>query len=628
MQDIIRLLPESLANQIAAGEVVQRPASIVKELMENAVDAGASQITLLVKDAGKSLVQVVDNGKGMSPTDARMCFERHATSKISKTDDLFAIRTFGFRGEAMASIAAVAQVMLKTRVADEEVGTAILIEGSEVKSQEPVACTAGTSVSVQNLFFNVPARRNFLKSNPVEMKHIIDEFQRVSLAYPEIAMVLYHEDLEIYQLKEGNLAKRAIALFGKNYQQMLIPCQEATSIVSISGYIGKPETAKKTRGEQFFFVNNRYIRHPFLHHAIMTGYEGLLQEGTFPFYALNITIDPSRVDVNVHPTKTEVKFDDERALYGMVLAAVRQALASNGVAPSLDFEFDINYLNTSPRFTLPEQRSNPAANSSDSLPQTPFAPGKASNNLKYWESLYQDGSKQSDWPSYFSADAVPEQQQGETISMKFASAANDLGENKRDTERDKGDADKKLIQLKQKYILSLIRSGIMLIDQQAAHQRILYEKFEKNLYEGGGSTQQLLFPVQIPLNPADFALASEILDEMRSIGFDIEVFGTHALLLRGLPAEIKGPVAEKEMIEQLLEQYKLSQPGLQVNHQQRLALLIAKKAAIKEGQILSQVEMQALIEQLFACTNPNYTPEGKKIVTLLNLEQIDALFAR
>ena len=343
MNDIIQLLPDAIANQIAAGEVVQRPASALKELLENAVDAGATSIQVIVKEAGKQLIQVIDNGKGMSPTDARMSFERHATSKIRTSSDLFSIRTFGFRGEALASIAAVAQVELKTKTADSELGTLIQIEGSEIKKQEPVASLTGTSVSMRNLFFNVPARRNFLKSNSVEMKHIVDEFQRVALSYPEIAFSLYQQDLEVYSLSPGKLSNRIVGIFGKNYQGQLVPCEELTPHLNVRGYIGKPENAKKTRGEQFFFVNNRYIKSSYLNFAVSTAFEGLLQKDQHPFYVLFLEIDPAHIDINVHPTKTEIKFDDERTIYGVIRSAVKQSLGAHHVVPALDFSFDVNF---------------------------------------------------------------------------------------------------------------------------------------------------------------------------------------------------------------------------------------------------------------------------------------------
>lgn len=625
MQDVIKLLPESLANQIAAGEVVQRPSSVVKELIENAIDAKSEHISLIIKDAGKSLVQVSDDGIGMSERDARMCFERHATSKIEKTEDLFKIMTFGFRGEAIASIAAVAHIDLKSKTKDEEIGTRILIEGSEIKTQEPVACNDGTTIAVKNLFFNVPARRNFLKSNPVETKHIFDEFQRVALAHPEINMSLYQDDLEAYALKEGKLAKRIVSIFGKNYQNQLIACKEDVQHVQVDGYIGKPEFSKKTRGEQFFFVNDRFIKHPYLHHAVMNAFEGLLPDGNFPFYVLKIYIDPVHVDINVHPTKTEVKFDDERTIYAVVRAAVRQALASQGVAPSIDFDYNVNFAN----FT--EQAGNPTSNRAGndfSSPENPMdipEQNRKESNQKNWDTLMPTNDSEK-WMSQFDKENIKDEDQ-KSMEITYSSAANELQsepsvENTTTEEKVKK---QKTIQVRNKYILAQVKSGLMLIHQQAAHERILFERFLRELENSSGVSQKLVFPVTVELNPVDFTLLNEIKEEVFKLGFDFEEFGQNAIILNGIPSEINNP-NEKELIEKLIEQIKVNKAELGLNTTESIAKALAKRVGIRVGQYLDSMERDALIEQLFSCSNPNYNVDGEKIISMLDLATLDNLF--
>ncbi|WP_020528550.1 DNA mismatch repair endonuclease MutL [Flexithrix dorotheae] len=625
MQDVIKLLPESLANQIAAGEVVQRPASVVKELIENAIDAKSEHITLIIKDAGKSLVQVSDDGIGMSERDARMCFERHATSKIETTEDLFKIMTFGFRGEAMASIAAVAQVDLKSKTKEEEIGTRILIEGSEIKTQEPVACNDGTSIAVKNLFFNVPARRNFLKSNPVETKHIFDEFQRVALAHPKINMALYQDDLEVYSLKEGKLAKRIVSIFGKNYQTQLIACKEDVQHVQVNGYIGKPEFSKKTRGEQFFFVNDRFIKHPYLHHAVMNAFEGLLPEGNFPFYVLKIYIDPVHVDINVHPTKTEVKFDDERTIYAVVRAAVRQALASQGVSPSLDFDYNVNFAQ------YPDNIGNQKSSYTENDYKSPENPlddpehKRRESNQQHWDSLMPSNDSEK-WMRQFDQEHIKDEEQ-KSMEITFSSAANEMQseqsvENPVPEEKVKK---QKTIQVRNKYILAQVKSGIMLIHQQAAHERILFERFLGDLENSSGVSQKLVFPVTVELNPVDFTLLGEIKEEVLKLGFDFEEFGQNAIILNGIPSEINKP-NEKELVEKLIEQIKINKAELGLNTTESIAKALAKRVSIKVGQYLDSMERDALIEQLFSTSNPNYNVDGEKIITMLDLTALDNLF--
>lgn len=665
MSDIIKLLPDAIANQIAAGEVVQRPASVVKELMENAVDAGSSRIQVIIKEAGKTLIQVIDNGKGMSATDARMCFERHATSKILKADDLFAIRTKGFRGEAMASIAAVAQVELKTRQPDEELGSRICIEGSEVKEQEPVAHPEGSSVAVKNLFFNVPARRNFLKSNAVEMRHIVDEFQRIALAHPDIAFSLFQNDMETFQLSPGKLSHRIVQLFNKTYKEQLASCREDTPHVSIQGYIGKPEFAKKTRGEQFFFVNNRFIKNHYLHHAVMNAYQDLLPSDTYPFYVLFLDIDPKNIDINVHPTKTEIKFADERTVYAIVQSSVRQAIGSHNLTPSIDFEQDVNFqafITSSPtdpasgsgdRSSIRQweqfRQSSGGASPQGESPMGPFSPGQSGrerNNMSNWEKLFEaEGSR----GTHFHQSSIGQQEEqqsklpfsgpggqesviqpsrafGEAVT--FQSAANQLGKGAESSSAGSSrmaEADGNAFQLHQRYIISQVKSGMMLIDQQAAHERILYEKYIHNLERKNGASQQFLFPQKVELSASDFAMVSELMEEIKDIGFDVAPFGQQCVVINGVPADLAG-TDEKHLFEGLIEQYKHNQSSLTLDKRENMARSLACRSAIKKGQKLSGLEMRALIDQLFACGNPNYAPDGRPTFCILELEKLANFF--
>ncbi|MBC8110794.1 MAG: DNA mismatch repair endonuclease MutL [Verrucomicrobia bacterium] len=612
MKDIIQLLPDFLANQIAAGEVVQRPASVVKELMENAIDAGANTIQLLVKEAGKILIQVIDDGNGMSETDARMSFERHATSKIKTTNDLFNIRTMGFRGEALASIAAVAQVEMKSRRQSDELGTCLKIEGSEVKSQENIQSVVGTSISVKNLFFNVPARRNFLKSNAVEMRHIIDEFHRIALSYPEKNFSLVHNDTEIYKLTAGKLSHRVVAMFGKNYREQLAPCHEETAFVSIQGYVGKPEFSKKTRGEQFFFVNNRYIRHNYLHHAVMSAYENLVPEGCFPFYVLFIEINPVHIDINVHPTKTEIKFDDERAVYAIVAAAVRKALGTNNMMPSLDFEMNVNFDD----ILLPKASKNTKHNNSGDYPQKS---NLEKSNTTHWTKLYQDFQ---DAFLKENADSVQTSENETVEELTFASRINTLGENETLVEEQDY---KKIFSLHNRFLMVPVRSGILLIDRQLAHERILYERFMERLKNQVSSSQTLLFPVGIEINPADFTLLEEISAEIHHLGFGWNILGKNTIALHSVPAEINSGT-EKNMLEALIEQFKWNQAHLQLETRENVVQALAKRSSVKPGSLFSAFENTALIEQLFVCKNPNYTPDGKPVFVKITLDKLADFF--
>lgn len=612
MPDSIRLLPDAIANQIAAGEVVQRPASVVKELMENAVDAGASEIKVIIKEAGKSLIQVMDNGSGMSETDARLCFERHATSKIKEAADLFTIRTMGFRGEAMASIAAVAQVELKTRQEDDETGILIEIEGSELKTNEAVACPKGTSIAVKNLFYNVPARRNFLKSNPVETKHIIDEFQRVALAYPEIGFALLQNDLETYRLSPGKLSHRITGLFGNNYREQLVPCSEETSLLRVTGYVGTPAFAKKSRGEQFFFANNRFIKNSYLHHSVVNAFHGLIAADQFPFYVLNLEIDPVHIDINVHPTKTEIKFDDERSVYAVIQSAIRQALGKFNISPSIDFDSDVNFGRLMTDARPVQAHPSHEVSSGFGKQEGGFHKAPSSGNQD-WKKLFEG----TQIGNTFSADRYIDQP---TKEVTFESAANELAlvdENITGNEI--------LMQLHRKYILSQVKSGLMMINQEAAMERILYEKYISALDNKNGSSQQILFPEHIELNPADFGLVENMREEIQALGFEFEVFGKNSLQIHGAPSDVSG-IGAKEIFEGLIEQFKSFKANLSLDKSENLARSLAKRSTWKEGKVLSQEEMRGLIDKLFACKNPNFSPEGARTFVLLDVQKLQSLF--
>lgn len=611
MQDIIRLLPDSLANQIAAGEVVQRPASVVKELLENSIDAGASSIQLIIKEAGKTLIQVVDDGVGMSETDARMSFERHATSKIKTQEDLFRIMTMGFRGEALASIAAVAQVEMRTRREMDSLGTQIIIEGSELKSQSKINCPKGTSIAVKNLFFNVPARRNFLKSNPVETKHILDEFQRVALAFPEVAFRMYHNDEEIYNLPKGKLAQRIVGIFGKNYREGLIACQEDTPLLKIKGYLGKPELAKKTRGEQFFFVNNRFIKHAYLHHALTTCYQDLLPKEHNPFYVLFLEIEPQHIDINVHPTKTEIKFDDEKTIYAILQATVRKALGS--VQSNLDFEekpfiFDSVFSTEKNTFTDSPTQFSPKDNFSSSGKTT----YREKSNLRNWETIFAGLKSQ--------AIQTFEQEKNEIFPQESLSETATLAKEYENPET-------KTFQLHQRYIVTQIKAGLLIIDQHLAHQRILYDKFLSLLQsEGSGRvSQQLLFPIQIPLNPTDLALVQDIAEQIRHLGFNFEL-NYEGMILYGTPPNLPRE-QEKEIVESFIEQIKHSADISLLPSQEKIARLMAQRSALRYGTKLGSAEIQTLLAQLFASSNPNYSPNGEPTMILVDMVKIGEWFA-
>jgi DNA mismatch repair protein MutL len=615
MSDIIQLLPDSVANQIAAGEVVQRPASAVKELLENALDAGADKIQLIIKDAGKALIQVIDNGCGMSVTDARMCFERHATSKVRKADDLFAIRTMGFRGEAMASIAAIAQVEMKTKRHEDEVGTLVEIEGSVITKQEPTATSNGTSICVKNLFYNTPARRNFLKSNPTEMRYIIDEFQRVALAKPHIAFSLHHDGNEIYRLPAATIKQRIVHLFGNNYNERLIPVEEETTIINLKGYIGKPEFAKKTRGEQFFFVNDRFIKDNYLNHAVNKAYQELLPDDHFPLYVLFIDIDPAKIDVNVHPTKTEIKYLDEKSIYAIIHSAVKRSLGRFNISPTLDFNQETAFSNMitpkAPEDIVPPSISfNPDFN--------PFgAPKTASPKTTYFKEQYQPKEVSQNWSSLYQ---ITNYSQPEQTTIELNDDKN---------EELVAASNKQYMQIHNRYIVSQIKSGVMVIDQQAAHERILYERFLLHLEDRKGASQQSLFPQTVNLSAGDFELAKSLLDDIKSLGFDVREFGKNTLIIDGIPVDLGSTnINETQLFEDLIEGFKNSQQELKLDKRDALARSMARNSAIKAGTALSQQEMNNLIDELFACKTPNFSINGKPAIQTITLAELAQKFEK
>ncbi|MEZ5002019.1 MAG: DNA mismatch repair endonuclease MutL [Chitinophagales bacterium] len=607
MQDIIQLLPDKIANQIAAGEVIQRPASVVKELLENALDAGSTKIQLIAKDAGKALIQVVDNGIGMSVTDARMCFERHATSKITTIEDLFALKTKGFRGEAMASIGAIAQVELKTKRAEDNVGTQIKIEGSKVLSQEACQQPTGTSIAVKNLFFNVPARRNFLKSNPVETKHIIDEFLRIVLAHPNVAFTLHHNNSEIYHLNEANLRQRIVAVFGSNYNEKLVPVSENTDYVKVNGFIGKPESAKKTRGEQYFFLNGRFIKNAYLNHAVTSAYENILHTNTFPFYILNIDIDPAAVDINVHPTKQEVKFEDERIVYMIVQAAVKHGLAQYSITPSIDFNQEASFKDFEAFRSGFSSNSNPIK--TDTYVQVDQTNSFAKTSTKGWENAFEKEAKPFTFePDIMDTVTIPSKGNDE-LELPFVEEVTSIFTP---------------IQIHKTYILTQIKSGIIFIHQHLAHQRILYEQYLA-AFERKTGCQKLLFPKTIEFNSSDTALFEEIINDVRLLGFDIENFGKNSFIVSGVPTDLTNEHPE-QIIENMLEQYKWSAAHDKIPQRENIARSLARYAAIPAGKSLLPSLMKALIDQLFGCEQPNVTAYGQPTFIQYSLSHLKEEF--
>jgi DNA mismatch repair protein MutL len=653
--DRILLLPDNIANQIAAGEVIQRPASAVKELLENAVDAGATEIKLIINDAGKSLLQVIDNGSGMSETDARMCFERHATSKIKNIDDLFHIRTMGFRGEALASIAAVSQVELRTRKADSEIGTYIEIENSAVTRQEPVAAPVGTSIAMKNLFFNVPARRNFLKSNASEMRHIIDEFMRVALSFPNIFFSLTSNGQQLFHLDAGTLKQRVVQLLGNNYNTKLVSVKENTDYLNIYGFVGKPETAKKTRGDQYFFVNNRYIRSGYLNHAVMSAYQEMIAPDSFPMYVLFIDLDPTQVDVNVHPTKQEIKFEDEKIVYAFVQAAVKHALAQFSIMPTLDFDLDASIQGLD-SIQKPFTEENKTTATSSSIFQTftqanqahAIEPsnsnrsdtgswGAGTENKEPGGDRYQAGNWNPGSPnrtagnSNFSNLSKPESNSSgfeplpTTKEISFIHRQSSLNAELQTTNHKL--QTHYLTQLFLSYILLPTDNGFMLIHQQSAHERIIYERLQQSMQGKPIATQRSLFPATIELTPGDAVLLTELLPSLQPMGYTIEPFGKNSFVIQGAPADVVNG-NEKMILEKVLEQYKHFNTDLRLSKREMLLRSVAAQQAIKAGVPLTESEMQHLVAELFTCAQPNTTPSGRPTYMEFKKDQLDKMFGR
>lgn len=625
MADIIKLLPDHVANQIAAGEVVQRPASVVKELLENAIDAGASSIKLIVKDAGKTLIQIIDDGKGMSDTDARMSFERHATSKITTADDLFNLNTKGFRGEALASIAAVAHVALKTRPEGAEVGTHIEIEGSKIITQEVCATPKGTSLAVKNLFFNIPARRNFLKSNSVELRHVIDEFQRVALAHPDIAFAMYHNEGELFQLPKGNLKQRIVGIFGGKTNEKLVPVQEETDILTINGFVVKPEFSKKTRGEQFFFVNDRFIKSAYLNHAVTAAFDGLLPDRARASYFLYLKVDPATIDINIHPTKTEIKFDDEHALYAMLRSTIKHSLGQFSIAPVLDFnrdsELDTPYDYKNKGVVTPKIEVDRTFNPFESVP----APKRGAQRPDYekpdvtgWEKMYEGMESQAT--------------AGSTVTFEKEVSTGNMFESGLNTKAaapitaTAGSQDESsTYQLNKKYIVSTIKSGMVIIDQHKAHQRVLYEEFLRNITVKESVSQQLLFPLTLTYSTTELALIEELKEGLENTGFIFGLISGDILEINGIPTSItesQVPV----VIDQLLSDLENEVPDSGFSQTDTLAKSMAKSLAVKGGETLDSLSREHLVNSLFACKEPSISPTNKKTFITITGDDLDRKF--
>ncbi len=615
MSDIIKLLSDSVANQIAAGEVVQRPSSVVKELVENSLDAGATNIDVIIKDAGRTLIQVVDNGFGMSPTDARMSFERHATSKISKAEDLFAITTMGFRGEALASIAAVAEVELVTRRADDELGTCINIAASKVKSQEPVAAAVGTNFKVRNLFFNIPARRKFLKSDKVENKHIIDEIHRIVLTNPAVSFKVVFDDEVKYQLFAENVHQRIANVFGKKLNQNLVPIGVETQIVNIKGFIAKPEMSQKNTSEQFFFVNNRYMYHPYFRKAVTSAYDKLLPEGENPRFFIYLEVDPATIDINIHPTKTEIKFEGEQAIYMILNSAVKEALGKFNIVPSLSFEDDITrdvHLTSTTVVRPPVISVNPDFN--------PFKytdSGYKRDVPKNWEQMYErSNSKTRDDFDLPESENPQSDEYMQSVQSHIQYGGDD---------NYTGDSHQKYLQLKNKYILTSSHSGMIVINQRRAHERIMYEHFMRMLETRSGVMQKSLFPLMFEPSPEERGLLIEVMTELNTIGFDIVMVGNDKFEIRGVPAEL-AEMDVNAIIRQLLDELSDGSPDVKLLLNDKIAISLAKSAAMTSGVSLKDEEMEDLFFRLMSCSNHNYTADGRKIMEIVDISEIESKF--
>ncbi|MFA5417565.1 MAG: DNA mismatch repair endonuclease MutL [Bacteroidales bacterium] len=600
MLNIIKLLPDSVANQIAAGEVIQRPASAVKELLENAIDAGGTMINLIIKEAGKILIQVTDNGSGLSMVDARMSFERHATSKITKADDLFSIKTMGFRGEALASVAAIAQVEMKTKPHDDEVGTCLRIEGSKVIEQNPCQCQSGTSISVKNLFFNVPARRNFLKSVNVENRHILEEFIRVAVIQHEIGFSYFNNDKLVYKLTPGSFKSRIVGLFGQPYNERLLHVDQKTELVTISGFIGKPEFAKKTRGEQYFFVNHRYIKHPYLHHAVANAFTELIPSDAHPTYFINLEIDPAEIDINIHPTKTEINFKDARLVYAMLHAAIRQSIGKHAHTPTIDFNVDPSIeaaFSQRPAFDLkqPEVRVNPDYN-----------PFKSSNEISRGFKS-NDRPSNMEWESLF--ETVKNKEEAHTEAIETTNINELVPE-----------SDASFLQVKQTYLMCNVRNGLMLIHQQRAHERILYEYFMHQLKNHKHLSQQQLFPEHLHFSPEDANILKQLNEDLKTLGFMLEPLGTNTFVVNGTPPDAGDTLS---LLEQIIENHKKEANSLNYDQNAMLAKSMAMSMSIKAGFKLSVKEMSELFNNLFTCQVPSVSPSGKKVLAIINTGELE-----
>ncbi len=619
MPDVIQLLSDHIANQIAAGEVIQRPASAVKELMENALDAGASEIQLVIKDAGKELIQVTDNGKGMSPTDARMSFERHATSKIKSIEDLFTIRTMGFRGEALASIAAVTQVELKTRQPSSDAGTRIIIEGTDVKLQEPCAVNPGTTIMVKNLFFNVPARRHFLKSATTELRHILDEFTRVALANPAVGFRFWNNNVEQYHMEPGNLKERIVALLGNAYAKNLVPVEEKTDLLNIYGFIGKPEAATRTRGMQFFFINGRFIRNSYLNHAVTQAYDSLIENGSFPFYVLFLEIDPSRVDVNVHPTKQEVKFEDDRLMYTYLNAAVKHSLARYNIAPSLDFTLnaDIQQLSSVQQPATQRQREETEKgylyNTFTDKGQAHFIERK--DSLKQWKELYEIA--QTPAATQYSGDSIQS-----AVGISYSDANTQGSLLSPGTAESKGSNN--MMVVNGTMLATTVKSGMMLIHILRAQERIWYERLLAEWNSQDTPSQQVLFPMSYEATPQDALLLTEVLADLARIGFDIAPFGQNTFVVQGIPAGLSSG-EEKYVLDEVIEHLKHESPDAVNKRTDMLLAHMARRLSRNKHAIMQPEGQQALIDELFACTQPEYTPDGKKVFVMIKKDDLEGM---
>ncbi|MDP2527760.1 DNA mismatch repair endonuclease MutL [Maribacter dokdonensis] len=616
MADIIRLLPDHVANQIAAGEVVQRPSSVVKELMENAIDAGATDIQLIIKDGGKTLIQVVDNGKGMSGTDARLSFERHATSKIQKAEDLFNLHTKGFRGEALASIAAIAHVEMLTKTEDDDIGTKIKIEGSKIVSQEVVVAPKGTSMLVKNLFFNIPARRNFLKSDQVEYRHITDEFHRISLAHPQVAFSFYNNRSDVFQLPANEFRKRIVHIFGRKTDEKLVPVEEETQVVKISGYILKPEFAKKSRGEQFFFANNRFIKSPYLHHAILGAFEGVIRPGTHPGYFLNLEVDPGTIDINIHPTKTEVKFDDEHTLYAMLKSTVKHSLGQFNVVPALDFEQDQNldtpYSYKNKQVGIPQVVVDASFNPFETTVKTSKGNNSTGNykkpKVEGWENLYA---------------GLETKVESNVSHLEFESEV--VNSSIFDDEKESIEPTTTTFQLRKKFIITTIKSGMVVINQSRAHQRVLYENFLKNITIKEAVSQQLLFPLTLSFSPGEMNILKEIKDNLCTVGFVFGDLDDEGVEIKGVPVL----VAESEVqmiMEQLMSDFQQEVPGDSFSQSDMLAKTLAKTLSVKTGESLDEFSQVKLVNDLFACKETTLSPFNKKVYVTITENDIERKF--